>query len=219
VSDVTTYGEGNTEAFTAELEARGLKALGVEKIQEGTVDFRPIIQKIRDSGADCVYWGGVATEGSMLKQQMNEANLNALFFGISGNATVDFLKISAPAAEGAFIVKPGIVLSSTEAGRKFTEQYNAAGYSEPIGAYTPYAYEAALILFNALRACGDDPTPLKMRDAIINSETTGIMGTTVFNEIGQTTNVAAYLQVAQDGKWVVYDDSEYRSGTRKFPGK
>ena len=219
VSDVTTYGEGNTGAFTAEMAARKLTPLGVEKVQEGTVDFRAIIQRIRDSKANCVYWGGVVAEGSMLKQQMHEAKLNALFCGISGIYTADFLKIPAAAAEGALVVKPGIVLAGTEEGRKFVEEYNAAGYSEPIGAYTPYAYEAALILFNALKACGDDPTPLKMRDAIVKSSTTGIMGTTTFNEIGQTTNVAAYLNVVQDGKWVVYDNSEYKTGARKFPGK
>jgi branched-chain amino acid transport system substrate-binding protein len=218
VSDVTTYGEGNTEAFTAELAARGLTPLGIERIQVGTVDFRAIIQRIRDSGANCVYWGGVATEGSMLKQQMHEMNLDALFCGISGNATVDFLKIPAEAAEGALIVKPGIVLRSTERGRQFIAEYEAAGYSEPIGAYTPYAYEAALILLNALRSVADNPTPLRMRDAIANSSTTGILGTTTFNHYGQTTNVAAYLQVAQDGEWVVFDYSKYKTGERTFPG-
>ncbi|MDR0840660.1 MAG: branched-chain amino acid ABC transporter substrate-binding protein [Christensenellaceae bacterium] len=219
VSDLTSYGEGNTTAFTAELASRGLTALGVEKVQEGTVDFRPIIQKIKDSGANCVYWGGVVTEGSMLKSQMFEEQVDALFCGISGNYSQDFLKIGAEAAEGALIVKPGVVLSSTPAGSKFVADYEAAGFSEPIGAYTPYAYEAALILLNCLKQCGDAPTPEAMRDAIIASSTTGIMGTTTFNEIGQTTNVAAYLNVVQDGDWAVYDDSAYASGAKAFPGK
>lgn len=219
VSDVTSYGEGNTAAITKEMADRGLTPLGVEKVQEGTVDFRAIIEKVKASGATCVYWGGVVTEGSILKQQLFENGLNVLFCSISGSYSDDFLKIGADAAEGALVVKPGIVLESTELGRKFIADYQAAGYSEPIGAYTPYAYEAALILLNALRACGDEPTAAKMVDAIRNSNTTGIMGTTTFNEIGQTTNVAAFLNVIQDGKWMVYDDSEYATGARTFPGK
>ncbi|MDR1766302.1 MAG: branched-chain amino acid ABC transporter substrate-binding protein [Lachnospiraceae bacterium] len=219
ISDLTTYGEGNTTAFTKEMEARGLTPLGVEKVQTGTVDFRPILQKVKDSGANCVYWGGVVTEGSMLKQQMYEEQLDALFCGISGNYSQDFLKIGAEAAEGALIVKPGIELDSTPEGQKFVADYEAEKFSEPIGAYTPYAYEAALILLNALKACGADPTPEAMRDAIKDGSTTGIMGTTTFNEIGQTTNVAAYLNVVQDGEWVVYDKSEYKTGARQFPGK
>ncbi len=219
VSDVTSYGEGNVSAFTAELAARGMQALGVEKVQEGTVDFRAIITKIKDTGADCVYWGGVVTEGSILKQQLHEEGVNALFCGISGNYSDDFLKIPAEAAEGALVVKPGIVLTSTDAGNKFIADYEAAGFAEPVGAYTPYAYEAALILLQALKTCGSDVTPEAMRDAIKDGTFTGIMGTTTFNEIGQTTLVAAFLNVVQDGKWVVYDDSEYATGARKFPGK
>lgn len=219
VSDVTSYGEGNVSAFTAELAARGMQALGVEKVQEGTVDFRAIISKIKDTGADCVYWGGVVTEGSILKQQLHEEGVNALFCGISGNYSEDFLKIPAEAAEGALVVKPGIVLTSTDAGNKFIADYEAAGFAEPVGAYTPYAYEAALILLQALKTCGSDVTPEAMRDAIKDGMFTGIMGTTTFNEIGQTTLVAAFLNVVQDGKWVVYDDSEYATGARKFPGK
>lgn len=219
VSDVTSYGEGNVSAFTAELAARGMQALGVEKVQEGTVDFRAIITKIKDTGADCVYWGGVVTEGSILKQQLHEEGVNALFCGISGNYSEDFLKIPAEAAEGALVVKPGIVLTSTDAGNKFIADYEAAGFAEPVGAYTPYAYEAALILLQALKTCGSDVTPEAMRDAIKDGTFTGIMGTTTFNEIGQTTLVAAFLNVVQDGKWVVYDDSEYATGARKFPGK
>ncbi len=219
ISDTTSYGQGNIKAFSAEMESRGLTPLGLEEVQEGTVDFRAIIEKVKASGADCVYWGGVVTEGSLLKNQMFEEGLDALFCAISGNLTPDFLKIGADAAEGALVVKPGIVLESTEAGNKFIEDYNAAGYSEPMGAYTPYAYEAALILLNSLKACGDDPDAACMVDAIKDSKTTGIMGTTTFNEIGQTTNVAAYLNVVQDGEWVPYDDSEYADGTRAFPGK
>ncbi|MEA5060106.1 MAG: branched-chain amino acid ABC transporter substrate-binding protein [Clostridia bacterium] len=219
VSDTTSYGAGNTAAFKAELASRGLEPLGVEEVQEGTVDFRAILSKVKNSGADCVYWGGVVTEGSLLKQQMYEEGVNALFCGISGNYSEDFLKISPEAAEGALIVKPGIVLESTEAGKKFVEDYNAAGFSEPIGAYTPYAYEAALILLQALKTCGDAPTAEAMRDAIKDGEFHGIMGTTTFSEIGQTTLVAAYLNVVQDGAWTVYDDSEYAAGTRTFPGK
>ena len=219
ISDTTSYGAGNTAAFTAELESRGLAPLGVEEVQEGTVDFRAILAKVKSAGADCVYWGGVVTEGSLLKQQMYEEGINALFCGISGNYSDDFLKISAEAAEGALIVKPGIVLSSTEKGQKFVEDYTAAGFSEPIGAYTPYAYEAALILLQALKNCGDAPTTETMRDAIKDGSFEGIMGTTTFNEVGQTELVAAYLNVVQDGVWTVYDDSEYVSGTRSFPGK
>ncbi|HHT63496.1 MAG: branched-chain amino acid ABC transporter substrate-binding protein [Bacillota bacterium] len=218
VSDVTSYGEANTEVFTKILADMGCELLGTEKVQEGTVDFRPIIQKIKSSGATAVYFGGVVTEASLLKNQMHEAGMDdVLFAGISGIYSEDFLKIGAEAAEGALAIKPGIDPSKSPEGQKFLDDYAAGGYSEPVGAFTPYAYEAALILLNALKQCGDNPTPAAMVDAIKDSETTGIMGTTTFNEFGQTNNVAAYMLVVQDGKWVSFDESEYATGTRVLP--
>ncbi|MGI6686075.1 MAG: branched-chain amino acid ABC transporter substrate-binding protein [Bacillota bacterium] len=218
VSDVTSYGEANTEVFTKLLQESGCELLGTEKVQEGTVDFRPIIQKIKSSGATAVYFGGVVTEASLLKNQMYEAGMNdVLFAGISGIYSDDFLKIGAKAAEGALAIKPGVDPTKSPEGQKFLDDYAAGGYSEPVGAFTPYAYEAALILLNALKQCGDTPTAAKMVDAIKDSETTGIMGTTTFNEFGQTNNVAAYMLVVQDGKWVSFDESEYAAGTRTLP--
>jgi branched-chain amino acid transport system substrate-binding protein len=133
--------------------------------------------------------------------------------------TEDFLKIGASAAEGALVVSPGIILNESSPGRRFISLYNSKGYSEPIGAYTPYAYEAALILLNSLSVCGINPTPQEMADAVYRSKTVGIMGTTAFNEIGQTVNVAAYLNVAQDGSWVPYRNSKYGAGSRSFGGR
>ena len=220
VSDASDYGQGNLEVFTKELTDRGLTALGSEVVQEDATDFSAVVAKIKNSGAKAVYCGSTVEIASLLKLQLYEAGVtDILFAGISGMKTPDFLKIGAEAAEGALVVSPGVDLESTDAGRAFTEAYNNAGYSEPIGAYTPYAYEAALILLNALSACGDAPTPEAMVDAIINSETTGIFGTTTFDEIGQTTNVATYLNVVQDGQWMNYVNSEYANGTRSFGGK
>ena len=217
VSDVGSYGSGNFDAFIAELSARGIRPLGSERVPEDTTDLSAVVQRIRASGAKAVYCGCTVAIGSQLKRQLFDAGVtNVLFCGISGMKTEDFLKIGARAAEGALIVSPGIILDEAKEGRDFIAAYNSKGYSEPIGAYTPYAYEAALILLNALTACGDDPTPAKMSDAILKSRTTGIMGTTTFNEIGQTTNVAAYLNVIQDGVWVPFANSEYSNGRRVF---
>lgn len=218
VSDVTSYGEANTDVFTGKIAELGGELLGTEKVQEGTVDFRPIIQKIKSSGATAVYFGGVVTEASLLKNQIVEAGMDdVLFAGISGIFSDDFLKIGAEAAEGALAIKPGVDPGKSPEGQKFLDDYAAGGFSEPVGAFTPYAYEAAMILLNSLKQCGDAPTAEAMVDAIKDSETTGIMGTTTFNEYGQTNNIAAYMLVVQDGKWVAYDDSEYADGTRALP--
>ncbi len=219
VSTTDSYGSGNTVAFKKELASRGLEPVGVEEVQSETVDFNAIVTKIVSSGAEAVYWGGVNTEGVYLKEQLYNAKADVLFFGISGIKTDDFLIIGKEAAEGTFAVQPGVRLDSSDAGRKFIEDYNSKGFDVAINAYTPYAYEAATILLQALKTLGDDPTPEKMVDAISKGTFHGVMGETTFDEIGQTTLVAVNLNVIQDGQWVFYEDSEYASGVRKFGGK
>jgi branched-chain amino acid transport system substrate-binding protein len=216
VSTDSSYGNGNLKAFTAEMEKRGLTPVGVETTPSETVDFNAIVTKIMASDCDCVYWGGINNEGVYLKEQLYKAGFDKLFFAISGLKTEDFLIIGADAAEGALVTSPGIRLDSTEQGRKFIEDYNAQNFDTPIGAYTPYAYEAALILLQALKDCGEAPTSIAMRDALAKGTFEGIMGTTTFNEVGQTTLVAVCFYVAQDGQWVFFEDSEYASGARQF---
>ncbi|MGI6361715.1 MAG: branched-chain amino acid ABC transporter substrate-binding protein [Bacillota bacterium] len=220
VSDVSSYGEANTIEFTNKIKEFDGELVGTEKVQTGTVDFRSVISKIKTSDADAVYYGGVVTEASLLKNQLHEEGLdNLLFAGISGVCSEDFLKIGAEASEGALSVKPGVDPAKSSEGEVFLAAYAEKGYTEPVGAFTPYAYEAAVILLNALKECGDTPTAEAMVNAIKDSKTTGIMGTTTFDEIGQTENVAAYLLIVQDGEWVPYDDSEYAAGIRTLPGK
>ena len=217
VSTNDSYGSGNYDAFIAELSDRNMTPVGSEKVATETVDFSAIVAKIQSAGADCVYWGGTNAEGVYLKKALAEAGVDALFCGISGIYTDQWVSsLSAEAAEGTLATRPGAVLEKSEAGQQFIEDYTAAGYAEEIGAYTVYAYDAANILIQALKQCGDAPTAEAMRDAIVNGTFEGVLGTTTFDEIGQTTLVAANLYVVQDGAWVLYEDSEYASGAREF---
>ena len=220
VSDTSSYGSGNFDAFLKELSVRSITPAGTEHVQEDSRDFGELVQKIKSSGAKAVYCGSTYSIGSELKRQLYEAGVkDILFCGISGMKTDNFFRIGSSAAEGALVVSPGIILDETALGRRFIELYNSKAYSQPIGAYTPYAYEAALILLNSLSVCGSKPAPAEMAGAIFRSSTAGIMGTTAFNEIGQTVNVAAYLNVAQNGSWIPYQNSMYSKGARSFGGR
>jgi len=220
VSDVTSYGEGNTAAFTKEIENYGAELVGVEKIQTGTTDFRPILAKIKQTDAEAIYFGGVVQEAGLCKRQMADAGMNdLLFFGISGISSEDFFTAAGDAAEGTFSIKPGVDPNKTEVGKAFLESYAAANFDVPVGAFTPYAYDAAQVIIAALKSVDGVPTAAQMTDAIANVQAEGLLGTTTFDEIGQTTNPAAYALVAQDGAWVPWVDSEYAAGTRSLPKK
>jgi len=221
VADDEAYGTGNLEAFTAELTARDITPLGFAQVsKDNPDDLRFVAQRIKHSGARSVYCGSAGDIGSELKHQLFEVGINnILFCGVSGMDRNEFRLLSVQEAEGVLAISPGVVLEQTAAGLKFIEDYKACDFTEPLGNFTAYAYDAALILLNALSACGDAPTAAMMTEAIFSSVTTGLMGTTTFDEIGQTRNIPAYLNVIQDSTWMRFNDSKYASGERRLGGR
>jgi branched-chain amino acid transport system substrate-binding protein len=47
-------------------------------------------------------------------------------------------------------------------------------------------------------------------------EADSIVGPITFDDHGQNTVAVITKYIAQDGKWIVWEDSEYASGKRKF---
>ncbi|WP_052090356.1 branched-chain amino acid ABC transporter substrate-binding protein [Desulfosporosinus sp. HMP52] len=219
ISDTSTYGKSNTDAWKNELaKSPGTEVVSVDEIQVGQIDFRPILSKIKNQNVDAIYFGGVVMEGAMVRRQANELGLNnTLLVGISGILDDKYIETAgSEAAEGVIATKPGKDVSEMAGGKAFDEAYTQAGYKEPYGAYGPYAYDAANIVVEALKQAGSDKKALV--EAITKAKHDGLLGTTTFNEVGQTTNIASTISVVQDGKWVAWDASKYKSGERKLPG-
>ncbi|WP_258358600.1 branched-chain amino acid ABC transporter substrate-binding protein [Moorella sulfitireducens] len=219
ISDTTTYGKSNTEAWKNEVKKYpGAEVVSIDEIQVGQNDFRPILSKIKAANVDGIYFGGVVMEAALVRRQMVELGMkDMLMVGISGIVDDKFIETAGKeAAEGIIATKPGKSISKLEGGKAFEEAYQKAGFKEPYGAYGPYAYDAANIIVEALKQVGPDRN--KLVDAIAKISYNGLLGVTSFNEVGQTTNVASTIYVVEDGKWVDWDSSKYKSGERKLPG-
>jgi branched-chain amino acid transport system substrate-binding protein len=216
VSDTTDYGEQNTKAFQALAEKYVAKVLSVDAVPTGTTDFRPILTKIKGLNPSAVYFGGVVMEGALTKSQMAKVGLNKLFCAVSGLADDKFIEVAGKAAEGTIITKPGFDLDTLPGGIAFKKAYEAQGYSEPMGAYGIYAYEAANIILAALKEVGPDDK-VAIAKAIRGMKYDGVLGVTSFDQNGQTELAPVTKLVAQDGKWVEWDKSDYAKGIRSLP--
>jgi len=216
ISDTTDYGEQNTKAFKALAEKHGAEILSVDAVPTGTTDFRPILTKIKGLNPSAIYFGGVVMEGALTKSQMTKIGLNKLFCAVSGLADEKFNEVAGKAAEGTVITKPGFDLDELPGGVEFKKAYDAQGYSEPMGAYGIYAYEAAKIILEGLKQVGPDDKAV-IAKTIRNMKFEGVLGSTTFDENGQTELAPVTKLVSQDGKWVKWEKSEYATGARKLP--
>ena len=103
--------------------------------------------------------GGTNTEGVYLKEQLYNAGADVLFCGISGIKTDDFLIIGEKQQKGRLPFSRVFDLTVPRL-EEICGRIQFQRIDVEINAFTPYAYEAALILLQALKS-GDEPTPEK----------------------------------------------------------
>ena len=137
--------------------------------------------------------------------------------GTSGIKSDTFNETVGPSAEGALAFVEGAPTEKLPGGKKFLEAYAKAAFKEPSEAYGPFAYVAANLVIDAIEAVGPDRAKVAERLKRTKNAST-IIGPVEFDEYGQNTVPLISKYVSQDGKWVLWEDSEYASGKRTLPG-
>ena len=73
VHDKTTYGQGLADVTKATINKGGMKEVLYEGVNKDDKDFSALVSKIKASGADLVYWGGLHDTGGLILRQMRDA--------------------------------------------------------------------------------------------------------------------------------------------------
>jgi len=140
INDKDTYGKGLADATAKQLTARGVKPVLEEGLTRGEKDFSALVTKIRSTGADVVYFGGLHPEAGPLVRQMREQGLKDVRFMSDDGIVTDELVTTAGGAQyvdGVYMTfgaDPRMLPDS----KAVVDQFRKSGY-EPEG-YTLYAY-------------------------------------------------------------------------------
>jgi len=149
VHDKTTYGKGLADETKKGINKGGLKEVLYEGINVGEKDFSALVSKIKQSGADLVYWGGLQTEGGLIVRQMRDQGVTAPFMGGDGITTDEFASIGGPGVEGTLMTY-GPDARKNPAAKAVVAEFRAKKF-EP-EAYTLYSYAAVQIIAQAATA-------------------------------------------------------------------
>jgi len=134
---------------------KGVTEVLYEGINTGEKDFSALISKIKESGADIVYWGGLHTEGGLILRQMRDAGVQATLMGADGIATDEFAAIAGPAAEGTLMTFAPDPQKRPEA-KAVLDKFAKRNFKPE--AYTLYSYAAVQIYKQAIEKAGSlDP--------------------------------------------------------------
>jgi len=218
IHDTTDYGKGHDKYFTQFATKDGGKIvidLGVTADQQ---DFTAELTQIKAQNPEVLYFGGLTPIGVRIRAQMDKLGLNAQFDGTSGIVNDDFIKALGPLAEGVLAFREGAPAEKLPGGKKFLEDYNKQGYTNPPEAYGPFAFAGAQLIMDAIEKVGPDRKKVIAELAKVKDVDT-IVGKVTFDDHGQNTVPVITKYVVQDGKWVLWEDSEYASGKRKLRGK
>ena len=158
LNDQELYGKGIADVFEATAKKIGLPVVANEGIDWKQPDQKPVLTKVRASGADLVYMGGVIETGAqVIIRQMKEVGLVAprtRFLGPDGLLEEELLKgvtCDAALATEMRVTFAGLPFEKMKGvGAKTYEAYKAKFNREPT-AYALYAAEAGRVVIDGIR--------------------------------------------------------------------
>jgi len=192
VHDKTTYGQGLADETKKGLNKGGMKEVVYEGINLGEKDFSALVSKIKASGADLVYWGGLHTEGGLLVRQMRDQGIKAPLMGGDGITTDEFASVGGPGVEGTLMTY-GPDARKNAAAKDVVEKFRAKKF-EP-EAYTLYSYAAVQVIKQAAEQA-KSLDPKKVSETIKSGKAfKTVIGDLSYNKKGDVTRLDYVMYV------------------------
>ncbi|MEV7015469.1 branched-chain amino acid ABC transporter substrate-binding protein [Streptomyces sp. NPDC093991] len=208
IDDKKTYGAGLAATFTEEFKKLGGQVVGTEHINPESKDFSAVATKVKNSGADVVYYGGEYPQAGPLSKQIKEAGAKIPLVGGDGIYSADFIKLAGSAGTGDLATSVGAPVESLPSAKEFVANYKAEGYKEDYEAYGGYSYDSAWAIIEAVKKVVDDndgklpdDARAKVVDAMQNVSFDGVTGKVSFDEFGDATNKQLTVYTVKGGDW------------------
>ena len=203
IDDRQTYTVGLTENITKfAKEKNKIKIVALEHITPGDKDFTAVLTKLKKLNPDAIYMGVYQPEGSLMVRQAKALGIKAKLITEDAVYHPKFLEVGGKAAEGTFLTFAKA--PDTPERKDFEKTYMKMWNVKTIGSYGYYAYDAAMILLEAIKKAGTTDTN-KVVDVLRNTTWNGVTGEIKFDEKGDR-KLAHIIWIVKNGKFVPYWD-------------
>ena len=218
IHDTTDYGKGHDKYFTQYATRGGGRILARFGVTADQQDFTAELTQVKAASPEVLYFGGLTPIGVRIRSQMDKLGIAAQFQGTSGIVSDDFIKGLGPLAEGTVAFREGASAEKLPGGKYFLEKYAEQKFAQGPEAYGAFAFAAAQLLMDAVEKVGPDRKKVIAELANVKDRDS-IIGKITFDDHGQNTVALISKYVVQDGKWVLWEDSEYATGKRRLKGR
>jgi branched-chain amino acid transport system substrate-binding protein len=208
LDDKELYGKGVADAFEGSAKEAGLQVVGHEGWDKDAPNYTALMTKIKATGADSIFIGGVSTNngGQLVKDKVAVVGDNdAVKLVVSDGFVLSSLFDEAGAdnvngAYGSAPTQPPDKL--TGAGAEFITDFQASeGEGTNIEVYTIYAAAAAQVLLDAIGRSDGSRADIVAKVFETNL-TDSVLGSLSFDENGDPAAGTESIYLAENGKWV-----------------
>jgi branched-chain amino acid transport system substrate-binding protein len=208
LNDKEVYGKGIADQVANIGKQQGLAIAGNDGIDTKAANFRTLASKIKSSGADCMFFGGITqNKGVQVFKDVNAANPTMKLFGPDGVAESAFSsKIPVATQKMTYITNPTLDPKLyPPAAQDFFKTYKQKYGADP-EPYAIYGYEAMKVALLAIQNAGDKGND---RQAVIDAffkikDRDSVLGKYSIDENGDTT-LSDYGADRVEGGKLVFD--------------
>lgn len=178
----SAFGTSGAEAMEKDAQKIGVKVLLKEKYEKGSIDFKPLLSKVKAAQPDVIYMVSYVMDASLLMKQIKELRINAKLFagGAAGFAIPEFIDNAKDAAENVITATLWTPQLKFPGAKEYAEKYR-----KKYGDYPSYhgasAYAALFVTKDALERA-KDWTPDGIRNALKATHLTTAFGPVKFED-------------------------------------
>ena len=203
IDDRQTYTVGLTENITRFVSHnKKIKIVALEHITPADKDFTAVLTKLKKLNPDVIYMGVYQPEGSLMARQAKALGIKSKLLTEDAVYHPKFIEVGGKATEGTFLTFAKAPESQER--MDFEETYKKMWNVDTIGSYGYYAYDAAMILLEAIKKAATTDTD-KVVDTLRNTTWNGVTGKIKFDHKGDR-ELAHIIWIVKDGKFVPYWD-------------
>jgi len=208
LNDKEVYGKGIAVQVQNIAKAQGLAIAGNDGIDTKAANFRSLATKIKSSGADCMFFGGITqNKGVQVFKDVAAANPTMKLFGPDGVAESAFsTKLGSSVEKNTYITNPTLDPKLyPPAAQDFFAKFKQKFGNDP-QPYAIYGYEAMKVALLAIQNAGDKGND---KQAVIDAffkikDRDSVLGKYSIDENGDTT-LSDYGADRVEGGKLVFD--------------
>jgi len=178
----SAFGTSGADAMVKDAGKAGIKIVLKEKYEAGSVDFKPLLTKVKAAQPDVIYMVSYVMDASLLMKQIKELRIDAKLFagGAAGFAIPEFIDNATDAAEYVITATLWTPQLKYPGSREYAEKYKKK-YNDFPSYHGASAYSALFVMKDALERA-KDWTPEGIRAALKATHLTTSFGPVKFED-------------------------------------